>query len=453
MTTIVFSGPTISVEEIRTYLPNAICLPPASQGDILRACAQNPRTICLIDGYFGCVPSVWHKEILWAMEAGIHMVGAASMGALRAAELAAFGMVGIGAIYDEFRSGRLTDDDEVAILHGPSDLQFMPVTDALVNIRSTVARAKSEGLISEREAKRIVSAAKSIHFSDRKYENILSSAFEAERAADLFAALKKVKVDQKRRDAIHAIKYLREVDHSQRYVAKYVTNRTVYLEEMLAEAGALYYDRSSGAMVPISNDQILDEIKLQNGTFSMALKDARLRKFGAQYAAKNGYQQQVEGRVEEVRRRYFQAKGVTNPRLESLWLRRQCLSESTFSGLMLDTALAIQAWALVGDQSAAMIFEQVKLDGLFDTFVNRAIRKSTALKRAATAVKTEEAMSWYCQKHGLSDEGRLRSFMASNGFLSKEDLFRIVVDEYAYMKSRALRGICPIKDEVTEEAG
>ena len=72
------------------------------------------------------MPTVWHKEILWAMAQGIHVFGAASIGALRAAELDAFGMRGIGRIYEAFRDGVLEDDDEVAVLHGPEELGYPP---------------------------------------------------------------------------------------------------------------------------------------------------------------------------------------------------------------------------------------------------------------------------------------------------------------------------------------
>jgi len=41
--------------------------------------------IGVIDGYLRWA-TVWHKEILWAMAEGIHVFGAASIGALRAAD-------------------------------------------------------------------------------------------------------------------------------------------------------------------------------------------------------------------------------------------------------------------------------------------------------------------------------------------------------------------------------
>ena len=68
---------------------------------------ERPVAIGLIDGYFERVPSVSHKEILWAMSQGIVVIGAASMGALRAAELAPFGMLGVGltGLMASFMSG------------------------------------------------------------------------------------------------------------------------------------------------------------------------------------------------------------------------------------------------------------------------------------------------------------------------------------------------------------
>ena len=48
------------------------------------------------------------------------------MGALRAAELHVFGMVGVGRVFELFRDGLLEDDDEVAVAHGPADSGYQP---------------------------------------------------------------------------------------------------------------------------------------------------------------------------------------------------------------------------------------------------------------------------------------------------------------------------------------
>ena len=89
-------GPDASVPDARSVL-DAVYLPPVRQGDVYRTVVRHrPRAVGIIDGYFQPVPSVWHKEILWAMAQGVHVFGSASMGALRAAELAPFGMRGVG---------------------------------------------------------------------------------------------------------------------------------------------------------------------------------------------------------------------------------------------------------------------------------------------------------------------------------------------------------------------
>src|ERR1700719_1335144 len=107
----IFTGPTISAGEAAREL-KAIYLPPAAEGDVYRAALQRPQAIGIIDGYFQSVPAVRHKEILWTMGRGIHVFGSASMGALRAAELAPFGMEGVGNIFQLYRDGTLEDDDE-----------------------------------------------------------------------------------------------------------------------------------------------------------------------------------------------------------------------------------------------------------------------------------------------------------------------------------------------------
>ena len=65
--------------------------------------------------------AVWHKEILLALEDGIAVFGASSMGRSAPRSSTPFGMVGIGAIFEAYRDGIYTDDDEVALLHGPGD--------------------------------------------------------------------------------------------------------------------------------------------------------------------------------------------------------------------------------------------------------------------------------------------------------------------------------------------
>src|SRR5262245_41907748 len=170
----VFTGPTLWNDPIlRTR--GIEWHPPAAQGDVYRIARSRPFAIGLIDGCFESTPSVWHKEILWAMSRGVHVFGAASMGALRAAELAPFGMVGVGAIFRDFQSGHLTDDDEVAVLHEPRELLYRPLTESMVDIRATLAAAVVAEIISPRTASSLRDRAKALFFKERTWPRILGT--------------------------------------------------------------------------------------------------------------------------------------------------------------------------------------------------------------------------------------------------------------------------------------
>ena len=168
---IVFLGPSLALDEARSILPNAWYHSPIECGDILRAMRLKPDGIVIIDGYYEQRAAVWHKEILYALEQGIPVIGAGSMGALRAAELNYFGMIGIGKIFEDYYEGRLNDDDEVAVLHGPRESGYTPLNDALVNIRATIAQAISEKVITVHQGEAIVASAKKIHYPQRTIVN------------------------------------------------------------------------------------------------------------------------------------------------------------------------------------------------------------------------------------------------------------------------------------------
>ena len=94
---VVYAGPTISADDIRFVLPSAVVRPPAARGDLLAESWHPGDVAVVIDGYFRERRSVGHKEILRVLADGAAVIGTASMGALRAMELAPCGMRGLGA--------------------------------------------------------------------------------------------------------------------------------------------------------------------------------------------------------------------------------------------------------------------------------------------------------------------------------------------------------------------
>lgn len=216
MTIFVFAGPSLGRAD--ADVPGLTYLPPAAEGDIYRAAREGPHAIALIDGYFEAQPAVWHKEILWAMSQGIHVFGAASMGALRAAELWSFGMQGAGVIYRAYRRGVLIDDAEVAVLHGPAELDYPSVTEALVNVRANLSRARAWGVVSPDSRRLVLQCAASVYYKDRTWDRILAesvrSGMKAEDAAALKAWLKQNLFDLKRSDASALVRLVKSREDS-----------------------------------------------------------------------------------------------------------------------------------------------------------------------------------------------------------------------------------------------
>ena len=135
---ILFVGPSLD----RSLIPDTIeARPPAICGDLAALLAHPPVAVGLIDGCFETAPTVWHKEILDLIAHGVPVAGAASLGALRAAELHTLGMIGVGRIFEAYADGRMQRDDAVLLSHAPAELGWQPITVSLVDAEAALQRA------------------------------------------------------------------------------------------------------------------------------------------------------------------------------------------------------------------------------------------------------------------------------------------------------------------------
>jgi hypothetical protein len=215
---VLFAGPSLSGTGWSSGRPGGRmaldCRGPAGQGDIARATLEGATAIGLIDGRYEDVAAVWHKEILFALQQGVEVFGAASMGALRAAECADFGMIGIGTVFERYRSGELADDAAVAQLHAPAELDHAPLTEALVNVEATIAHFLKLRAISEAEAERLDRSARALFFKERTYRSILAHAglHAGPRAEELRQLIKTSRVDVKRQDALALLDHMQNLE-------------------------------------------------------------------------------------------------------------------------------------------------------------------------------------------------------------------------------------------------
>ncbi len=244
MNVIVFVGPSLDMHTASSLM-KATFLPPCKMGDIYRACLNKPRAIIIIDGYFENTPAVWHKEILYALNQGIHVYGGSSMGALRAAELYQFGMIGAGEIFDNFASGTFEDDDEVAVIHSPVEQGFTCQSQAMVNIRFGIKGAIEKNILSSATGETLIQYAKKLLYPDRSWPTLFMAANKlgiSMNELDKFKLyIETVQPDQKRDDAITTIKLcVRELEEGKpEHVPNFIFEDTFFWDNLRAECHSI----------------------------------------------------------------------------------------------------------------------------------------------------------------------------------------------------------------------
>ncbi|MET7422125.1 TfuA-like protein [Dactylosporangium sp. NPDC005555] len=170
----VFAGPTIDQHTIRTHLPDAQVHPPIRHGDLYRLNCAAGDVVVIIDGVFHQSAPVRHKEILELLAAGTTVIGVSSMGALRAAELHRYGMIGIGEVFAAYADGTIDADDEVAVIHTPDD--HRQLSEALVNVRATLAAATQDHVLDRGHADRLLGLARAMPYPQRTWPALARAA-------------------------------------------------------------------------------------------------------------------------------------------------------------------------------------------------------------------------------------------------------------------------------------
>lgn len=233
---VLFVGPTLP--EAHEWGSKELSVrPPARQGDVIDAVFDGATLIGLIDGVFEIGPSVWHKEILYALEHGVRVVGAASFGALRAAELHPFGMVGIGSIYERYRSGEIIRDDAVMISHAPAEFGWQAWTVSLFDMLDTIEAARPQ--IDKEVYTRLVQVAGRLHFKERTWNALVASGCSSEMVQpDLMQILMDCRRQTKRGDALEMVKALPALQALQTPMKRVSAPRTVYFRRLLEAKSA-----------------------------------------------------------------------------------------------------------------------------------------------------------------------------------------------------------------------
>lgn len=212
---VLFVGPSLRAGDLDhpALIGSQVCVrPPIRRGDLPAAVAGGARLVGIVDGEFFQNLAVSPKEILAALGTGCHIVGGASMGALRAAELEPYGMLGVGQVFEWYRSGAIWRDDDVAVSYSHDEDDYRLLTVPYVNVKWTMQRARSGGWLGAGSRRRIACAARRIHWEERSWQLICRRASLS--AAETRALLEHAadpRHDRKRLDALETIRTLAEL--------------------------------------------------------------------------------------------------------------------------------------------------------------------------------------------------------------------------------------------------
>ncbi|WP_167542375.1 TfuA-like protein [Rathayibacter tritici] len=182
--------------------------PPVKLGDFYAEDLREGDSVLVVDGLYQQTAPLRHKEILSAIDAGVRVIGAGSIGALRAAELHEFGMIGVGRVFNGYRSGHFVDDSEVSLVHSASD-PAKALTRALVSIDTAASDLSQRGELTSAEEIFVREVARDIHFTERTDRALRAAVEESSLSKALESVLDYVdQFDVKRMDAARGMEYL-----------------------------------------------------------------------------------------------------------------------------------------------------------------------------------------------------------------------------------------------------
>jgi hypothetical protein len=282
------------------------------------------------------------------------------MGALRAAELAAFGMVGVGAIYQAYRDGVLEDDDEVALVHGPAETGYRAWSDPLVNMRGTLEKARAADVLDEDSAAALVRIAKSLPYPERTYGTLIARARDegvAESTLERWRRwLPSGAVDQKRADAVamlHAMHACLETG-SNPGTANFVFEDALWWNELRSRAAetGLTPDDARVLAALSANPALEANAAAAALGWQLAIEEAR-REAAAVDAAR------LVERASELCRRLDLPDAAALER----WLAESRTTRAGLEQLLESSAVAVRAWSLRGDILIPTLLQYLRWSG------------------------------------------------------------------------------------------
>jgi hypothetical protein len=279
------------------------------------------------------------------------------MGALRAAELHPFGMVGIGQVYEWYRDGTIDADDEVAVAHGPAEFAFARLSDSLVDIRDACGAAESAGIISQETAAVLVSLARADHYVERSLRRTLEKARHCGgdtlqlEAMEQFVA--RARPGVKERDARTLLETLARItdDELAPLQVDYEVERTVFLERLEHEV-----EQEGPSSIPgTATDEI--EVAGLGEPVAVLRKKVLLARREADRIGMRASEAEIRAGVDDFRRQF----GLYRQSDTEAWASANGVTNDIFERFMSDGALINKLERFYGHQIDAELAGQMRV--------------------------------------------------------------------------------------------
>jgi hypothetical protein len=265
----------------------------------------------------------------------------------------------------------------------------------LVNIRATFDRAEREGAVSPVESARLQEIGKAMFYPRRHYAAILEAAAEEGMATEgLRKWLLSGRVDRKREDALELLRVMRE-QCGRRPEPKRVTY-TLSRSEMWESAMQEAVKDAPGLEPDAETTRLLDEVRLLGAERYGECRDGALLRALAR---------------EQVERHELRAS----------------------NGDCLDVVRQLKR-----DETAAQLFEELRVRGVFDELAERARAKRRVLEEsggantAAAGVSQEQLLAWHFERLGRPAPDDLAGYAQELDLEAVDMLVQLVLREYLF---------------------
>ena len=354
-------------------------------------------------------------------------------------------MQGVGRIFERYRSGELEDDDEVAITHASEEDDYIPLSEAMVNIRFTLARAARERIIDQATEQLLEHAAKHLHYPKRTYSEVVAKACargaDPKQTAAFRAWVPHGHVDQKRADAEEMLSQMREHQRigSPPVESRFSFEHTEWWDHARRSAGEFAGD-PAGARRSILAERILDEARLNPDSYRVLHRDAVIRSFAldeAQRAAATPNDELIHVVEAAIAERY----SIGSENDLNRWCADNDITPARLRRLVREEALVRWVQRTLRDVIGSRLFDCLRLTGDYHALSARARAKAQALDELGWAeagfeeagVREEDVLEWFfAERLSKPAPNDLEDFAHSTGFSDIEAFERAALREFLF---------------------